>query len=392
MDSEWKTVPLEEFVSIQRGHDLPTKERKDGSVPVMGSSGITGWHDEAKCNGPGVTIGRSGASIGNVCYQENDFWPLNTTLYVTDFKGNDVRYTYFALSSLNLERFNSGTAQPSLNRNYISHVEVPCPPIQTQKRIANILGAFEDKISVNLEINDTIESLVRSIFKSEFRNFSNIHDPKSTSVGEIPRGWEEGTLGDIMEKVTDGVDPDEMPDSTPYIGLGDMSKRSISLNNWGFAEEVSSRKYKFRSGDILFGRLRPNFCKVGIAPVTGISSTDIQIIRSKRGEIWREFLLFYLTDSEFIDYCDQLATGTRMPRVSWDDMCDYSIPIPPVDRVEEFHENVSPMIEMIVSNIQEANTLDSMKNTLHPNIISGKIGPERLCLDKLGDTMNNVIE
>jgi type I restriction enzyme S subunit len=143
---------------------------------------------------------------------------------------------------------------------------------------------------------------------------------------------------------------------------------------------------------MLFGRLRPNFCKVGIAPVTGISSTDIQIIRSKRGEIWREFLLFYLTDTEFIDYCDQLATGTRMPRVSWDDMCDYSIPIPPVDRVEEFHENVSPMIEMIVSNIQEANTLDSMKNTLHPNIISGKIGPERLCLDKLGGTKNNVIE
>ena len=392
MDSEWETVSLEKFVSIQRGHDLPTKDRKDGSVPVMGSSCITGWHNKTKCNGPGVTIGRSGASIGNVCYQEDDFWPLNTTLYVTDFKGNDERYAYFALSSLQLERFNSGTAQPSLNRNYISHVKVPCPPLQTQKRIANILGVFEDKVDANLEMNATIESLVRSIFKSDFHNFGDNFSLNDASLSEIPRDWKKSTLGDVMEKITDAVDPDEMPNTTPYIGLGDMPKKSISLNDWGIAEEVSSRKYKFRSGDILFGRLRPNFCKVGIAPVTGISSTDIQIIRPKKGKIWREFLLFHLTDNDFINYCDQLATGTRMPRVSWDDMCDYPILIPPVERVEKFHENTSPIISMVTNNIQEAKTLESMKNTLHPNLISGKLGTERLDLEKLGCTQRNVTE
>lgn len=85
----------------------------------MGSFGITGYHDTSIATGPGVTVGRSGGSFGVVTYVPDDYWPLNTALYVIDFHGNDPRFAYYLLKSLDFTRYNSGSAQPSLNRNFI---------------------------------------------------------------------------------------------------------------------------------------------------------------------------------------------------------------------------------------------------------------------------------
>ncbi|EQD78764.1 restriction modification system DNA specificity subunit, partial [mine drainage metagenome] len=121
-------MPLGEFVTLQRGHDLPDEQRRPGSVPILGSFGITGWHDEAKALGPGVTVGRSGASFGVVSYSSRDYWPLNTALYVIDFHGNDPRFAYYFLQQFDFKSYNSGSAQPSLNRNFIHPVPVDVPP------------------------------------------------------------------------------------------------------------------------------------------------------------------------------------------------------------------------------------------------------------------------
>ncbi len=88
----WVEMTLGDFVSLQRGHDLPEPQRRPGKVPILGSFGVTGSHDTALARGPGVTIGRSGASFGVVSFSRVDYWPLNTALYVTDFKGNDERF------------------------------------------------------------------------------------------------------------------------------------------------------------------------------------------------------------------------------------------------------------------------------------------------------------
>ncbi len=119
MVSEWRKSTLGDFVVLQRGHDLTDSERRPGTVPVMGSAGQNGFHDTAIAPGPGVVVGRSGASFGRVHYCDKDYWPHNTALYVTDFKGNNPRFAYYFLSAIDFSRYNSGSAQPSLNRNYI---------------------------------------------------------------------------------------------------------------------------------------------------------------------------------------------------------------------------------------------------------------------------------
>jgi type I restriction enzyme S subunit len=113
----WTSCNLGEVIELQRGYDLPEYERQPGNVPVIGSFGITGYHNTARANGPGVTVGRSGASFGVATFSPVDFWPHNAVLFVTDFKGNIPRFVYYLLKTIDFQSLNSGSAQPSLNRN-----------------------------------------------------------------------------------------------------------------------------------------------------------------------------------------------------------------------------------------------------------------------------------
>jgi type I restriction enzyme, S subunit len=115
MASDWQNITLGEFVVLQRGHDLTSDERKPGTVPVMGAAGQNGFHDMAIAKGPGIVIGRSGGSFGQVHYSETDFWPHNTGLYVTDFKGNDRRFAFYLLKLLNFDSYNSASPASSAN-------------------------------------------------------------------------------------------------------------------------------------------------------------------------------------------------------------------------------------------------------------------------------------
>jgi type I restriction enzyme, S subunit len=171
---DWFEMTLGDFITLQRGHDLPESERREGNVPVVGSFGITGYHDTAIAKGPGVTVGRSGASFGTVFYCPGDFWPHNAALYVTDFHGNDEKFVYYFLKTFDFTAYNSGSAQPSLNRNYIYPIPIIVPPLREQRAIAEILGSLDDKIEANRHQNETLEATARAIFKSWFVDFDPV--------------------------------------------------------------------------------------------------------------------------------------------------------------------------------------------------------------------------
>lgn len=144
----WRSTSLGELVFLRRGHDLTWRNRRRGTVPVMGSAGINGYHDEALADGPGVVLGRSGASFGRAHYVESAYWPHNTALYVTEFHGNSPRYIYYLLSIIDFSRHNSGGAQQSLNRNFIAPVQVVVPEQREQERVARALDDVGDLIAV----------------------------------------------------------------------------------------------------------------------------------------------------------------------------------------------------------------------------------------------------
>lgn len=134
----WAKEPLENLLVLQRGFDLPISNRIEGNVPIYASTGINGFHNVAKVKGPGVVTGRSG-SLGTVMYVAKDYWPLNTTLWVKEFKKASPIFATFLLRAMKLEGYNGGAAVPTLNRNDVHKVDVLCPD-------AKLMSEFEVQI------------------------------------------------------------------------------------------------------------------------------------------------------------------------------------------------------------------------------------------------------
>lgn len=170
MFSTWENCLLGDVLTLQRGFDLPTRSRKEGNVPVVSSSGITGLHDEAKVKAPGVVTGRYG-TLGEIFYIEQDFFPLNTTLYIRDFKGNDPRFISYLLRTLNLSHQNVAAAVPGLNRNDLHLLPVRKPPIATQRKIADILSGYDRLIENNTRRIKILEEMAQLLYREWFVNF-----------------------------------------------------------------------------------------------------------------------------------------------------------------------------------------------------------------------------
>ena len=151
-----------------------------------------------------------------------------------------------------------------------------------------------------------------------------------------------------------------------------MPRKSVALTDWGKAEHVTSHKAIFKKGDILFGKLRPYFHKVGIAPLDGVCSTDIVVITPQAVE-WSAFVLACVSSPEFVGYTDQASTGTRMPRTSWKIMGDYRMCLPAAVVARAFQNVAHPLLERIVANIHASHILASLRDTLLPRLISGEV-------------------
>ncbi len=159
---DWEIKDFIEVAVLQRGFDLPANKRNKGDYSLVSSNGITDLHNEYKVRAPGVVTGRSG-TIGKVFYIENDFWPLNTTLYIKDFKGNNEKFIYYFLQRLNIQDFYTGTGVPTLNRNNIHVIKVAIPMLSEQKQIAEILSSVDDKIQINKQIKNKLTQLKKGL-------------------------------------------------------------------------------------------------------------------------------------------------------------------------------------------------------------------------------------
>lgn len=166
--TSWTIGELGEFITLKRGYDLPHQKRKAGGVPIFSSSGISGIHDKAMVKAPGVITGRYG-TIGQVFMADEDFWPLNTTLYVEDFHGNNPRFIYYFLKTLEWEKFTSASAVPGINRNTVHKEVIRLPDTTTQGKIALLLKTFDDKIDVNEQINDNLQQQASALFDSFYK-------------------------------------------------------------------------------------------------------------------------------------------------------------------------------------------------------------------------------
>ena len=253
-----------------------------------------------------------------------------------------------------------GSTQPKLALFRIGDIRVPVPPLPEQRAIAAVLGALDDKIELNRRMNRTLEAIAQAVFRHWFVE------------NEEAEGWEVGRLGDVAENIRRSASTDEIEPETHYIGLEHMPRGSITLSEWENASELASNKFIFREGEFLFGKLRPYFHKVGIAPIDGVCSTDILVIAPKSPE-WYGFVLGHLSSEDLIAYTSAASTGTKMPRTNWADIADYEVTIPPLEKAKEFTEIFLPMAQRIRTNILESRTLAALRDALLPKLLRGEV-------------------
>jgi type I restriction enzyme S subunit len=203
----WVRTKIGDVITLQRGHDLPSSIRIPGDIPVISSSGITDYHNASKARGEGVVTGRYG-TLGQVFYVNGRYWPLNTTLYVKDFKGNDPKFIYYFLQTLGLERFNGAAAVPGLDRNVIHRIDVQFNfHVPIQKKIASILSAYDELIENNTQRIGLLEEMAEEIYKEWFVRMRfpgheqcRWYDKEGNEVekgtdGGLPEGWTRQLLG-----------------------------------------------------------------------------------------------------------------------------------------------------------------------------------------------------
>ncbi len=287
----------------------------------------------------------------------------------------------------------TGTTVLGIKQSELRKIGLVIPPPSEQKAIARILSSLDDKIELNQQMNRTLEAQARAIFKSWFVDFDPVRAKmegkqpvgmhaataalfpdafEESPLGMIPRGWKISVIGDIAENPRRGIQPKNIQPDTPYIGLEHMPRRSIALSNWGNVEDITSNKFEFNQGEILFGKLRPYFQKVGVAITSGICSTDILVLVPRTPELFG-LVMSYVSSDEFINYTDITSSGTRMPRTNWQDMSKYEILIPDLELTKIFNMQILPIVEKIRANILESRNLSVIRNTLLPKLMSGEI-------------------
>ena len=269
-----------------------------------------------------------------------------------------------------LREISEGSTVPHLNVADIRRFSIEVPSITKQSQIAAVLGALDDKIDSNRRLSRLLEQIVATEFRARFVDFVGVDDLVDSQAGPIPLGWTSGELGEIGAPHRDLVKGEN---GLPYIGLDLMPRASTVLTAWQTENAPTGHAARFEPGDILFGKLRPYFRKVGLAPIAGRCSTEILVLRPAKPE-YLGVLLGHAASQSFIDHCVAVSRGTRMPRAEWKDASTFQIPIPPPDIAAQFTEMCRTTYRRIMSATAESRTLEAIRDGLLPRLISEEIG------------------
>ena len=331
----WELKSLGEVAELQRGFDLPAKDRVDGNIPIISSGGYSGFHNEPRATSPGIVTGRYG-SIGDVYFIEEDFWPLNTSLWVKNFHGNEPKYLYYLLSSIDYKKFSDKTGVPGVNRNDLHAIKVFVPPYKEQTKIAQILSTWDKAIATTEKLIGNSQQqkkvLTKSLLTRKYRclNFTSC--------------WETITLGDVAKKekyaFTGGPFGSDLK-SSDYTEYG---VRILQLQNIGdgyfldsYKIYTSEEKANELAGcnifpnEIIISKMCDPVARAAIIPNTAerfLMASDGIRLAVDNNRYDTKFIHEVISHEDFRRQAIEKSTGSTRRRIGLSDLRNISIFVP----------------------------------------------------------------
>ena len=367
---------LGQILVFSRGFDVTKKEQTEGNYPVVSSSGVTSWNNQFKCHAPGVVTGRKG-TLGKVFYINRNYWPHDTTLWVKDFKGNEPRYIYYLLAQLRLDVFDAGASNPTLNRNHLHRIQVPfIKNIEIQKRIASILGAYDDLIEINNQRIKLLEETARELYKEWFVRMRFPGYRITKFVKGIPEGWEVSTCYSFATISGGGTPSTTNP---VYWNGGIKFFTPTDFCNSIFVMETEkeiSKKGLENSSTKVFSKYTSFVTARGSVGNISLAAEEMAMNQSCFGLTARRsddtFYLFLFLQN-MVGYLKAVATGATFDAITLKTFQDHKQPIPSEDIRKRFDVIVRPLFLLLENLIRQNADLRQIRDRLLPRLISGKL-------------------
>lgn len=382
----WTIKPLGDAMTFQRGFDITKAEQRAGQYWVISSSGPSSMHDQYKVKGPGVIIGRKG-SLGTVHFSEENYWPHDTTLWVKNFHGNDPRFVYYFLQTMGFEKLDVGASNPTLNRNHIHLLPVRWPEdIETQRRIASILSAYDDLIENNTRRIAILEEMARRIYEEWFVRFrfpghEGVRMVES-ELGLVPEGWQVVCLDEVCSRITDGShsSPKSVEVGKPMASVKDMHDWGINLQS---CRQISEEDYSYllrndckpRLNDILIAKDGNTYLKhmfVIDEEVDMVILSSIAILRPN-GRILPNQLATYLRLPHTKTRMRGYVSGAAIPRIVLRDFKQFLVHLPPKEIQDQWALLCDPMMSLCRKLVRKNTNLRATRDLLLPKLISGEL-------------------
>ena len=397
MNPQWRTVPMKSEVKLLSGGTPKKSEDRywDGTIPWVSSGEMvqrrisdTELHvtDEGVTNGTKLVPANTvlvvvrGMSLAKEFRVSLTLRPVTFNQDLKALKPSakiDPGFLFYYLQSQRHAIRDSATdashGTKKLESRVLESWPLPIPDLTEQYAIRDVLSAYDDLIENNRRRIQLLEEAARLLYREWFVHLRFPGHEHVAIKDGVPEGWERRTLGDLCKEIRETVKPEALEPDTPYIGLEHMPRRSISLGEWGTAEQITSSKHRFHEGDILFGKIRPYFHKVGIAFVDGIASSDTIVIRPCEHDL-RNFVLMTVSSDPFVAVTAQtMREGSKMPRADWKQMQAYLTPLPPSGLLDNFDRSIQAIIEQLKSLSLTNQKLAQARDLLLPHLMNGEI-------------------
>ena len=393
----WKIKKIGEVLNFKRGYDLPSSVRNLGDIPVISSAGISDFHDDYKKEGEGIITGRYG-TLGEIYYINGKYWPLNTTLYITDFKGNDAKFMYYFLKTIHLERFNGAAAVPGLDRNVIHKVEVLFnEDTIVQKKIACILSSYDELIENNKQRIQLLEEMAEEIYKEWFVRLRFPGYETAKIVDGLPEGWEEDIISKYFTTSSGGT-PSRTKEEYYKNGTINWLKTKELLDTFIFSSEekiteVALKKSSakiFPKDTILIGMYggvhgegrKSTLGQLGILCESS-STNQASCAFLPKNKIYSYPYLFLYLKSKRVDFLNK-SMGAAQQNISQDIIKNSSYIQPNENLLKIFDELIKPFFKEIKILSQKNQLLQETRDLLLPRLISGKLSVSHLVEEELG--------